>query len=80
MTGPALRDDRKTSAFARFSIFVTCSALQFQRGMLPVVKGLIRAQQIQGKEKASKVSEYLSLYLFPPPAATTTYCLLVFFE
>ena len=33
-----------------------------------------------GKEKATNASEYLSLYLFPPPAATTTYCFLVFFD
>ena len=32
-----------------------------------------------GSEKATKASEKSSLYLLPPPAAITTYCLPVFF-
>ena len=61
---------------------MTGDALHLQRGVLFVIERLVlaRASQVQGKEKATKESEYVSLYLLPPPAAMITYCLFVFFE
>src|SRR5437879_1737623 len=34
-----------------------------------------RVHHPYGNENATSASEYVSLYLFPPPAAITTYCL-----
>src|ERR1051326_4883455 len=54
--------------------------LLLQRSVLLVIERADVGRQRYGKAKATKESENVSLYLLPPPAATTTYCFLVFFE
>lgn len=83
MARAALCDRRKAGAGALLGVLVAGDALQLQRSMLFVIKRrrlFCRCQQTYGKENATNESEYLSLYLLPPPAATTTYCFFVFFE
>src|ERR1051326_1061629 len=82
MTRLTLRHFRKARTIRLFGVLMARYTLQFQRGMLLMIEWLVfsGSPQTQGKEKATKESEYVSLYLLPPPAAITTYCFLVFFE
>ena len=82
MAGPTLRHFGKRSQISAFCRNVTSDALQFQRQVLFMAK---RPRNVcpaegYGKAKATKESEYVSLYLLPPPAAIKTYCFFVFFE
>lgn len=82
VTTLTLRKRWKARAIGRLAFPMARRTLQLQRRMLLVIERpvLTCSPQTQGKEKASKESEYLSLYLLPPPAAITTYCFFVFFE
>ena len=82
VTGLTLCHFGKRSQIPAFSRHVTPYALQFQRQVFLVVKRAlnIRRGEGYGKAKATKESEYVSLYLLPPPAAIRTYCFFVFLE
>ena len=82
VTRPALRYCRKPSPVLGHDSLVTRRAAQLQGCVFPVTERIVSGVygNGQGNENATKESEYLSLYLFPPPAATTTYCLPVFFD
>ncbi len=61
---------------------MTQDTLQLERCVLLMVERLSVAcsEESYGKQKATKESEYVLLYLLPPPAAITTYCFPFFFE
>lgn len=81
MAGAALRERGKACSVAGFSVLMASHALQLQSGMFAVREGWVFCSaDCYGKEKASNASEYLSLYLLPPPAAITMYCFFVFGE
>ncbi len=81
----ALADSRKAGAVPRRGLNVARDALQLQRGVPLMAKRAFHARverflKRYGKQKATNASEYVSLYLLPPPAAITTYCLPFFFD
>ena len=70
---------RKTCEFGLQRAHVTIRALKFQRRVAFVAeRDRIGAKKSYGNEKATNESEYVLLYLLPPPAAITTNCLPVF--
>ena len=82
MTDFALLRCRETRQVPARRFLVARDALQLQRRVRFVIKRLWFAGPVQryGKENATNESEYLSLNLFPPPAAITAYCFLFFFD
>ena len=80
VTGLALCQGRKARPIRPSRVLVAQGAFVLQRRVLLVIERPVLRPQTQGKENATKESEYVSLYLLPPPAAITTYCFLVFFE
>ena len=82
VTDATLGNYRKPRQVPARRFLVAGDTLEFQRGVLLVIERswFFGSMQRYGKEKATNESEYLSLYLFPPPAAITTYCFLFLFE
>src|SRR5947209_17281464 len=65
----------KAGPFARFCGGVAVSAIQLQGRVPFMAEGRAGRLEAQGKVNATSESENRSLYLLPPPAAITTYCL-----
>lgn len=83
VAGAALCCCGKSGAIPLLGVLVARDALQLESCVLFMIERFVGSNSCkgdQGSAKATSESEYLSLYLLPPPAAITTYCFFVFFE
>jgi hypothetical protein len=76
VAGQAAARSGEARLFDRAGTWMAADTLQLQRRVLLVIE--LTGLAAYGKENATKASEYVRSYLFPPPAAITTNCFFPF--